>query len=321
MDFYSFFGTTLRAIIELVLLGGVGFFLLRRRIISEEGLFTLSHLVVNLFLPLFMFTQIVTRFSFSAYPQWWIFPLLSVAISGVGYVFGLMAIKFDKIQVKYPQEFLGITSFQNSGYLPLPLVAALLGPQEAATMFIYIFLFLLGFNMTIFSFGMYLLAPTSTRRFDIKGVINPPVVATLTALVLVLVGVNRFVPPAILRPAEMLGHCTIPLSMLVVGGNLGMMKITGMDKKPMIHALLIKLLVLPLFFLGVLIVWRPPTLVGLLVMLQAAMPPAALLSVVCRAQDCEDKLITPSIVWGHLAAIVTVPLCLGLYEYFAFMLF
>jgi len=307
------FSTTFSAIFQLVAIGALGFLLIRRSVISESGLNMAGDLVINIFLPLLMFTEIARRFSPQQFPDWWVFPLLSLLVSAAGLISGYAVLRFDD-GIKHPNEFLSLTTFQNSGYLPLPLVAALLPRTQADIMFIYIFLFLLGFNMTIFSFGYFLLDPASDRRFDARKMFNPPVLATLTALVVAFAGAGRFVPELLLRPAELLGRCAIPLSVLVVGGNLALMKVEKGAVRPIAYALLVKLLFLPLLFLCVILVLRPPQMMSFLLILQAAMPSAVLLSVVCRSQECGDKLVSPTIFYGHLASIVTIPLMLALFR-------
>jgi len=314
------FSTTFGAILQLVAIGALGFVLIRRSVISESGLNMIGGLVVKVFLPLLMFTEITQRFSLDLFPDWWKFPLLSLVVSAAGLGAGYLVLRVDN-GVKHPNEFLSLTTFQNSGYLPLPLVAALLPRTQADIMFIYIFLFLLGFNMTIFSFGYFLLNPAPDRRFDVRKMFNPPVIATLTALLVAFAGAGRFLPAVLLNPAGLLGRCAIPLSILVVGGNLALMKVEKGAFRPIAYALLLKLLFLPLFFLCAIIVLRPPPMVGFLLILQAAMPSAVLLSVVCRSQDCGDKLVSPTIFYGHLASIVTIPLMLSLFRLFAGFLY
>ncbi len=313
--FMSTFRVTGSAIIELVFLGAVGFVLLKRSIISESGLKTISDLVIGLFLPLFMFSEIVGRFSFSLYPDWWLFPILSFLITAAGYFLGLLFLAADRSLRGNSPEFLSIVSFQNSGYLPLPLIASMLSPQAAREMFIYIFLFLLGFNLTIFSFGVFLLNPKGKqRRFDLKNMFNAPVIATLLALACVLLGINKVLPEVIMKPAGLLGRCAIPLSILVVGGNLAALKTNhSSDIKPLALSLLIKLVILPMVFLGFVILVKPKPLVGLLIILQAAMPPAAFLSVISRNQNQSGRLINQAIFYGHLISIITIPIFLALY--------
>jgi len=314
MIFLESFKITFAAIIQLVLLGAVGYGLVRRAVVSESGLKTLSDLVIGLFLPLFMFSEINARFSFSLYADWWLFPLYSFLITAAGFGLGSFVLKADKSLEPHRGEFLGITSFQNSGYLPLPLVAALLPVPQAREMFIFIFLFLLGFNMTIFSFGVVMLsARKKTGGFDVRHMFNAPVVATLLALACVFFKLNNYLPKVVMEPVEVLGRCAIPLSILVVGGNLALNKSNGLsDLKPMSYALAIKLIILPLVFLGFVVLTKPPALVGLLILLQAAMPPATLLSVIARNKNSQDQLISSSIFYGHMLSILTVPLFLAL---------
>lgn len=307
--------TIIQAIIQLVLLGCVGFWLVKLSWIRESGLKMLSGLVIGFFLPLFMFSEIIKRFRFDLYPDWWVFPILSLLITAVGFLLGLLALAAFPTIRKNEGEFLGITTFQNSGYLPLPLVAALLPSGLAQEMFIYIFLFLIGFNMTIFSFGVWLLSPSGERRcFDYKHIFNAPVLATLLALACIFFKINRLFPEMATKPLEIIGRAAIPLSILVVGGNLASIKSKVTSAlKPLSCALAIKLLILPLIFLGVVIFFKFKPLIGLLILLQAAMPPAALLSVISKSQNSEDRLVSQSIFYGHLLSILTVPLFLVLF--------
>jgi predicted permease len=312
--FLTSFQTTFGAIFELVLMGAMGFILVRSAFVSEAGLKTLSDLVIGLFLPLFMFVEITRRFSFSLYPDWWIYPLYSLVIAFIGYACGAFAIKMFPALTHDMGEFLGITTFQNSGYLPLPLVAALLPTAMAEEMFIYIFLFLLGFNMVIFSFGVVLLTKAKNQKFNFKNMFNAPVVATLLALAVVFFKASALLPELVLKPMESLGRCTIPLSILVVGGNLASLKNTDLSHlKALSSALVIKLLMVPALFLGFILLTKPQPLLGLLILLQAAMPPAALLSVISKNKNSGDHLISQAIFYGHLLSIVTVPLFLVLY--------
>lgn len=317
------FKTTFQAIFGLVALGSVGFFLVRRNFIRGEGLKLLSDLVIGLFLPCLMFYEIVKKFSFTLYPDWWIFPLLSLLITCVGYCLGLLFLSFDKTLRQERGEFLGVVTFQNSGYLPLPLVAALLPPGKSEVMFIYIFLFLLGFNMTVFSFGLFLLLPKENKkRFDFKHMFNGPVIATILALLCVFFKVNSFLPDFLLSPVKTFGNAAIPLSILVVGGNLGIIRrgcVLGF--KRIVCAVTAKLLILPALFLGLIILLKPDPMIALLILLQAAMPTAAFMSIIARKLNQDGCLINQVIFYGHLASIVTISLFLAVWRPFSGGLF
>ena len=57
------------------------------------------------------------------------------------------------------------------------------------------------------------------KKFDFKKFINPPMLATLTAVLLMFLGVGQKIPVTLLNPVKMLGNCLLPLVMLVLGGN------------------------------------------------------------------------------------------------------
>lgn len=140
------FEATITAILEIFILGLIGFMLVKRRFLSYEGLNNLSRLVIFITLPLFIISRFIKNFSFSLYSNWWLFPLLSVCITVLGFLVASLFIWTARAREEKIQ-FLSLVSFQNSGYLPLALVAALLSNDEATSMFIYIFLFLIGFNL------------------------------------------------------------------------------------------------------------------------------------------------------------------------------
>ena len=72
------FQTTVQATIQILLMGFIGYLLVKERIVGDEGLNLLTKLVVNLFLPPFMFYQFTQRFSFYEYSNWWISMVISL---------------------------------------------------------------------------------------------------------------------------------------------------------------------------------------------------------------------------------------------------
>jgi hypothetical protein len=311
--FLTAFKTTGLAIAEIFILGLLGFFLIKRKILSYEGLDGISRLVIEIALPLFIFCKFIKEFSFSLYPNWWIFPILSVALTVLGFAIS----SFFLWTTRNPDEgrqFISLVGFQNSGYLPLPLVAAMLPPNEAGQMFIYIFLFLVGFNLLMWSWGVYLLTYHKARRFEFGSLFSPPVVATLIGLLCVWLKLENSLPNFVFRPLKMVGDCTLPLAIFVVGASLAEMELgKGINKPALFFICLLKLAVLPLIVLAVLIKVKISYLIALLLLIQATMPPATTLSVIIRHYKKTDHLVSPAIFIGHIISILTIPLFLSLF--------
>jgi len=310
--FWESFRITSLAVTQSFLLGAIGYFLVKKNILGTEGLDALSRLVIEVTLPILIFCQLIKDFKFSLYPEWWIFPLLSIAITAMALLLGALFTGFIKGPLQ-KQQFLGLVTFQNSGYLPLALLAVLLPQEKLGRMFIYLFLFLLGFNLVMFSLGVHIISFQKNKKFELASLFSPPVIATLLTLLLIALGINKFVPSGILKPLRLAGDCTLPLAMFVVGGSLAEIRLSRVDKKAIFLMSLTKLVILPALGILLIVKFKLPELIGLLIVMELAMPPATLLSALTRLYNKEDLLISQGILLGHIISLVTIPLFLSLY--------
>lgn len=318
-SFLASFKITSLAVLQILLLGVCGFIIVKKNIIDANGLEAISKLVVSLTLPFYIFTQLLSKFDFSLYPNWYIFPFISFFINFCGFGIGFALLKIIGARVPQKKEFLALTTFQNSGYLVFPLVAALLPREQADQLLIYVFLFLLGFNLLVWSFGVCLLSGHKRKSFELGSLFSPAVIAVLAGLAAVFLGLNKIIPEGLIRPFKMIGECTVPLAMLVVGGGLALIDFSkaAMKLGVLMSIILAKLIILPAFALLLICKFNPSYLVGLLVILEAAVPSATSLSVISRHYKTENNdFINQGIFWTHILSIVTIPLFLGLFYVF-----
>ena len=111
----------------------------------------------------------------------------------------------------------------------------------------------------------------------------------------------------------MIGNCTLPLALMVVGGNIALVQLKNIDKKAVGFFLLGKLIILPALGLWVVLKLGLPQLLGFLIVMQLAMPSATSLSVIIRRYNKEDALISQGVFFSHVISLVTIPIFLGLY--------
>lgn len=161
-----------------------------------------------------------------------------------------------------------------------------------------------------------MLSLNESKKFELASLFSPPVIAILTSLILVFFGLNKFIPEMVLKPIRMVGDCTLPLAMFVVGGSLALIELRNVDKKAMFFMVLVKLIMLPALGLFLAIKFRFPELLGLLIIMQLAVPPATSLSVITRHYKKDDLLISQGVFIGHLISLITLPLFLSLYYAF-----
>jgi predicted permease len=306
------FKITITAVFQIFLLGGFGYFLVKKEVLGHEGLKALSRLTIDITLPVLIFCQLIKDFRFDIYSNWWIYPLLSIAVTVLGLVVGSVFMGLIDGQ-QHKLQFLSLIAFQNSGYLPLALIAALLPVDKAGPMFIYLFLFLLGFNLLMFSVGVHMLCYHKNKEFELASLFSPPVIAVLVSLAVIFFGLNKFVPDVIYKPLRLVGDCTLPLAMFVVGGNLAAINLGKMHPKGIMLAVLSKMLIMPAIGLWIIFSFNFPPLLGLLILIQLAMPSATTLSVITCHYKKEDLLISQGIFYSHIVSVVTIPLFLILY--------
>lgn len=306
---------TTTAMLQIMLLGACGYVLARNNTMSKENVRFLTFVLINILLPSFMFAKVVGSFRFGEFAFWWVFPLLSFVITAVGFLAGLSFVSFDKRLREHKREFISLVAFQNSGYLPMILIAILSSGWARDRLLIYLFLFLLGFNFVIWSVGALYLTHKPKATGTLWTFFSPPVIAMLVSLLIVACGLPRFIPKFIVNTADMLGQSTLPMGMIVIGANLAHVNVRIKDNRAYIIGLIAaKLIFLPLLFLGGILLFRPAHEVAFLLILEAAVPSATSLSIIMRHYEQEDRLISVGVLWTHLASLITIPFFLTLFN-------
>lgn|GEM_PF-167958 len=312
--FEADFQSILLAPMRIFLMAAAGYFFVKARIVPEDVLDALNNILVCLFLPCMIAYEFLTKFTFAAYGNWWVFPLLGVGVSLAGlFIAEIFIFALKKKETK--NEFLSLCAFQNSGYVPLLIAEVILPPAQAAEMFMYVFLFLVGFNFLVWSLGANLIRGKSRFAMRWEDLYNPPLVATALSLVVVFFGLNRFIPDFTMGVVQSFGACTMPVAMFVVGGSLAMIKI-GDDtfKQEITATVLFKLFLFP--FLTLVLLWalKIRSLWGLLLMIQAAAPSAVTLTVIAKYYKKDERFINQAVFYTHVIGLVSFPIFLILYQ-------
>jgi predicted permease len=307
------FDTTFQAMLQIFLLGSVGFILVRTKFLDIKGLELLSAMIVYLILPAFNFSQIIIHFDPVRLGNWWIFPLLGFAVTLGGLLVATGILAFNR-SFKARQEFKALVGFQNSGYIPLTILAAFPPSEAIGQLTIYILIFLIGFDMLVWTLGVWLLTSGSGRGFDWRKFLNPPMVATVSSVILMLFGIGQHLPAVITHPVKMLGDCLLPLVMLVLGGNFAVINFKKIPLMDILGMGLTKLVVYPLVMISVLFLFRVDPLIGFLLVMEASMPCANTLSVIGRHYRTPNQdFINQGLFFTNVVSVLTIPLFLTLY--------
>ena len=306
------FHTAVIAVAQIFIMGALGFYLVRSGLLAESGLKVVSFLTVNVFFPLFIFYQIITNFDASHMPLWWAFPLVAIILPLTGLaISSLLVFRHHR---PHKDAFLAVASFHNGGYLPLLLVSALPWGALEAQVYSGVIFSIVGFDMCVWSLGVWLLTKGEGKKMDFKKILNPPLVSMFAAWFMVLVFGPGSIPQIILKPINILGQGTMGFAMILIGGNMGLAHLNKINWKEISVIAMLKLLVMPLLALCVLHFLKLNPLVSFVAMLNACMPCSITLSIIGRNYETRDQaFINQAIFVTHLLSMITIPIFLGLY--------
>jgi predicted permease len=219
------------ALLQLLFLSGLGFFLSRLRGWPREIFHGFNRFVATVALPVSFFTSIA-RTDPASLRSAWIFPIAAVVVIGLG--LALSAPVFGLLGFSRPDRRagMGLSSFGNSGYLPLALMEILplslpaLAERfgfPAATM--YIGTYLMVNSPLLWTLGNWLVAGTGRPRLG--ELITPPFVGIVAGLAVVGFGLqgpllDQAMPFFhVFRALERVGATTVPLIMIALGAMIG----------------------------------------------------------------------------------------------------
>jgi predicted permease len=246
------------------------------------------------------------------------FAALSLNIAGI-----VIALIFQRLFIPAAEEgrnlFLSLSAMQNSGYLPIPLVVAVLPEHVKGQGLLLTFVYIMVMGSLFWSLGVWLISDRAAKDWqeNIKKIANPPIIAVFSGLLFLIPQVKAgFIAlPFLQETLSLVGDTTIPLIMIVLGGSFGS-GISFHDRGGRIIALsaFVKLFVIPLIALLSVKYLSMDYIFGFVLILQAAMPAAMNHIVVAREYDGNIPLTARALFVQYTLSIVTIPLFLFLFS-------
>lgn len=310
------FSVIAMAIAKLFVLMLIGFLLRLKNLIDDKFTDMLSLLLMRAIFPALIISKTIKHFDFGEFPFWWTLPLAAIVFSIAGMFIGKIVRKVFKVP-ESEKEFISSCGFQNCGFLPMTLILFAFTGLVMERMLIFLFLYILGFNLLMWSLVPLFLSGNLKRDFKLKVFLNPPVVATLFSLVWVAFLGRGSLPGIIAHPLSQLGMAAFPLSMITLGAYLCRYRAyKPKSKASVVAASVTKLIIFPIIALGILIPLRAAMDYKLFLFLEAIMPTAVSLVVIGSYTNADNEFFSSTIFYTHLAAIFTIPLWLAVFRMF-----
>ncbi len=299
-------------VFESILLIGfmilIGVLLARITPINDSTRKTYTLIIVNVAMPCIILSSIFkVEIDHSILKNIGIVFGLSIIISIVGILIGWLSITiFDKDSTMKPEVAL-LSGLGNTGFIGIPLCAAILGPKGA----LYAAIFDAGVDLVIWTFGVMLLQKSVKFSFNtLKSMINIPTIAIVCGLLFAFV---NYRPPMIfITLTNQLAALASPLAMFYIGiliMSVNKMQFTALKSKSIIPTL-VKLLGLPVVAFIMIRFITLDHVIAQTLLIQATMPALTLSSILFSKYNVNDKLGAIVTVISTIFSLLSIPLLL-----------
>jgi len=310
----STFIPVFKAVLAIFFITVVSGILVRRQVIKQSDIQSMSHITIVVLLPCLFFSKIISSFNPSDFIYWWLLPLVAFAMIALALLLAYLLFYKSRQQKK---ALMAVASFMNANYMVLP-IATMLYTSELDEFLTYCFLFILGVSTALWSVGKYLVTSSDNDVIRFKELINPPLMASLGSIALVLLGAAHFIPSVIMIPVDFIGQAAIPIATIVLGATLGSVSIRQLPAfGDVVKVVGIKLFAMPALLIGFLYATQClanyPLIADLLV-LQAAVAPATLLIVQVRKYGGNAQQVGGMMLISYVVCIITIPSWLTLWR-------
>ncbi|MEE8360423.1 MAG: AEC family transporter [Candidatus Omnitrophota bacterium] len=291
----------------------------RKKIITTESLDSLCRIVLHVTLPFLFIYILASRCIGDTIISLWTAPVFAVLVIFVGYCVSSITAKLIKVPEDKKGTFKFLISFQNSGFLAIPIGFALFGQDGV----LYIIIFNIGFNLLLWTLGVKLMNPApcgagragpgaSSKVGLLGNLVNTGTVALALGIIFGVFCVK--LPQFFLDASRMMGDATIPLAMIVTGAILGGVAIrSGVDIKRIGAIVLCKLIIIPVIFLGLAkLLPNISDLMRSIIVLQACMPSAASSPLFAKRFGGDHDLAASAVFFTTLISIITIPFFMSL---------
>jgi len=300
-------------IVSLFLLIMIGYIAKKVNFVKSDIKPHISNLVLNITLPLYIFTAMQFEFSPSVLKETGLLVFISIFYYIGAFVFANIITKSFKFKDMKRDVFQYMMIFSNVGYMGYPVMYELAGEKGA----FYAAIYNLAFNVLTWTLGVYIMsrhkdeASGQTMKERLVHVINPSLIAVILGFTCFLFSIK--IPSLLLDTFKSVGGATTPLSMMFIGIILAEIKVKDIFSDVSIFLITgIRLLVLPLLTLLVLSTLGFEGLLLQVPVVLSAMPASANSAIVASRYGNDYRLASKLIFVTTLLCIITIPFILSI---------
>ena len=290
---------------------GVGFIANKLKVLPEDSVKHFISLIMGITVPCLMLSSITSQ---EINGNMYMNTILVLVLSALIYIVTAAITTFlsDRIFPRKEQQDRNVLASAmtgcNSGFMGLPIASAVFG----ALVFYYLAIQTIVNNTYLFVLSLSQLhhreGTKSSRslRENLKPLVNPTSAATVIAVAMLFAGLH--LPEYIMGIVEPLGDVTIPLSMILVGVQLGGTDFKRLlSDKDLLITSAVKLIGMPVIALLILAPFPVDPVVKLTSLLAVCFPSAVIGVAVAAQERKNSQLMAEAVAVSTLLSIITLP--------------
>ena len=277
--------------------------------IEGEAETSLIRLVVNLCYPCLIFESVANNAALREPANLIWPPLVGFAVACIGIRAGLWVAKAIGLHVGTGlRTFALAVGIANYGYLPLPIMAAIWGPDSRGVLLVHN----VGVEIALWTVGVLVLSGLSLRE-GWRRLVSPVMITLGLAVICNLTGATAHLPGIFTDTVHALAGCGIPLGLIMTGVNLANYLNAPselFDAKIAGAAMALRLGVLPVGLL-LLAKYAPfPVELKHVIIVQAAMPAGVISIIVSKLYGGHPRTAVQIVLGTTALGVLVIPLWL-----------
>jgi predicted permease len=268
---------------------------------------SMSRFIVCVLYPCFIVYQVLSSQTDVTFSESWVTPSFGFGAIAIGFLIAKIVGKILSLSTEENRAFSFCSGIFNYGFFAIPVASMIFGQE----LIVKIILFNLGVEVAIWTVGILVL---TSSKFDPVKLFNPPAISVFVALGLKSLGGAEALPLPIWEVISMIGQCSIPLGLMVIGaGFFDLFKDYKISDGLRIEcgAVLTRNFLVPaLFVLYAAWGWIPHGMEYLkqILVIQAAMPAGVFALLVVNSYGENSGIGLRAIMATMLACLFTMPL-------------
>ncbi|MCI8889090.1 MAG: AEC family transporter [Hungatella sp.] len=279
---------------------GIGWYLRKKNLITEEGKKVLTDLIIDVILP----CNIIKSFMIELNREILMKGLQILVISTILQMFCTLisAVCYNRVEKEKKNVLQYATVCSNAGFLGNPVAEGLYGSMGL----LYASIYLIPQRIVMWSAGVSYFTESPSKKEVVKKVLGHPCIIAVD-IGLILMAFQIALPEFITKSLASISSSTTPITMFLIGSIMAGADLKTMVTKTTSAFSVIRLVLIPLAVFGACLLFRVDALVAGVSVILAAMPAGSTTAILAAKYHRDEEFASKCVVLTTLLSMIAIP--------------